>query len=74
MSARIETLAMALCAAQFPAVSAGYAWSTQFEDGKDEYRASARLAVHHLFNECECQCAANIDTGPSDDPWKEVYG
>lgn len=56
MSDRIEALAKALCAAQFPTTTAAYAWNVQFEEGKEEYREAARLAVHHLTNECECRC------------------
>lgn len=40
-----EDVARALCAAEFPDVSAQYAWNVQFDDGKNEYRAQADAAI-----------------------------
>lgn len=56
MNERIEGLARALAAAQFPGVHPDYAWRVQDRGGRSEYRAAARLAVHHLENACGCRC------------------
>lgn len=61
MNELIETLAKALAAAQFPSTHPDYAWRVQDSGGKNEYRAAARLAVHHLDNACGCRCTPSLE-------------
>lgn len=41
----VKAASKAICAAQFPEVSAEYAWNVQFDDGKAEYRRDATAAL-----------------------------
>lgn len=46
--ATLERMARAICAAEFPAVNADYAWNVQFEDGQNHYRTLALGAAKAL--------------------------